>query len=94
MEVDRKEKHQDSSNEDAAANPLEATSAPVQGQQLDRNFSLLSICSVGIVTGNVWAAEGGTIVRMSVFVDAPEADVLVQATAIYNGGPPGVIYEL
>jgi choline transport protein len=45
-------------------------------QQLDRNFSLLSICSVGICTGNTWAALGGSIV-----------------VAIYNGGPPGVIYE-
>lgn len=45
-------------------------------QELQRNFSLLSTCSVGIVTGNTWAALGGTI-----------------AIAIYNGGPPGVIYE-
>lgn len=45
-------------------------------QQLDRNFSLLSVCSVGICTGNTWAALGGSIV-----------------IAIYNGGPPGVIYE-
>lgn len=29
--------------------------------QLDRNFSLLSICSVGIVTGDTWAALGGSI---------------------------------
>jgi hypothetical protein len=45
-------------------------------QELDRNFSLFSICSVGIVTGNTWAALGGSIV-----------------VAIYNGGPPGVLYE-
>ena len=45
-------------------------------QELERNFSLLSICSVGIVTGNTWAALGGSIV-----------------VAIYNGGPPGVLYE-
>jgi choline transport protein len=31
-------------------------------QELDRQFSLLSICSVGIVTGNDWAALGGSIV--------------------------------
>ena len=29
---------------------------------LDRNFSLLSISAVGIVTGNTWAALGGSIV--------------------------------
>jgi choline transport protein len=45
-------------------------------QELDRNFSLLSICSVGITVGNTWAALGGSIV-----------------VALYNGGPPGVIYE-
>ncbi|KAH8678868.1 amino acid/polyamine transporter I [Tricladium varicosporioides] len=45
-------------------------------QELERNFSLFSICSVGIVTGNTWAALGGSI-----------------AVAIYNGGPPGVLYE-
>lgn len=31
-------------------------------QELDRNFSLLSITAVGIVTGNTWAALGGSIV--------------------------------
>jgi choline transport protein len=45
-------------------------------QELERNFSLLSVCSVGMVTGNTWAALGGSIV-----------------VAIYNGGPPGVLYE-
>lgn len=46
-------------------------------QELDRNFNFISICSVGIVTGNTWAALGGSI-----------------TVALYNGGPPGVIYEL
>jgi len=26
-------------------------------QELERNFSLFSICSVGIVTGNTWAGR-------------------------------------
>jgi choline transport protein len=30
-------------------------------QELERNFSLFSICSAGIVTGNTWAALGGSI---------------------------------
>ncbi|KFY25224.1 hypothetical protein V491_01862 [Pseudogymnoascus sp. VKM F-3775] len=46
-------------------------------QELQRHFSLLSLCSVAITTGNTWVAIGGGIV-----------------IAIYNGGPPGVIYEL
>ncbi len=45
-------------------------------QELDRNFNLLSICSLGIATGNTWIALGGSI-----------------TVAIYNGGPPGVLYE-
>jgi amino acid transporter len=31
-------------------------------QELERNFGLLSICATGIMTGNVWAALGGSIV--------------------------------
>ncbi|KAF2493840.1 amino acid transporter [Lophium mytilinum] len=54
----------------------EVVNASGHAQELDRNFSLLSICAVGICTGNTWAALGGSIV-----------------IAIYNGGPPGVIYE-
>jgi choline transport protein len=46
-------------------------------QELDRNFNFLSACSVGICTGNTWAALGGSIV-----------------VSMYNGGPPGVLYEL
>ena len=34
-------------------------------EQLDRNFSLLSISAVGIVTGNTWAALGGSIVSLA-----------------------------
>lgn len=46
-------------------------------QELQRNFSLLSICAVAITTGNTWIAQGGSV-----------------TTALSNGGPPGVIYEL
>ncbi|ORY12433.1 amino acid/polyamine transporter I [Clohesyomyces aquaticus] len=54
----------------------EVLNASGHKQELDRQFSLLSICAVGICTGNAWAALGGSIVL-----------------ALYNGGPPGVIYE-
>lgn len=46
-------------------------------QELERNFSLLSICAVAVTTGNTWIAQGGSV-----------------TTALSNGGPPGVIYEL
>lgn len=39
-------------------------------QELDRNFSLLSISAVGIVNGNTWAALGGSIVGLSLHVRA------------------------
>ena len=45
-------------------------------QELDRNFNLLSICSLGVTSGNTWIALGGSL-----------------TVAIYNGGPPGVLYE-
>ncbi|KAK0120696.1 hypothetical protein ONS96_010899 [Cadophora gregata f. sp. sojae] len=73
-----------SSDSEKTANMAEKQKAPQlmeinetgHVQELERNFSLFSICSVGIVTGNTWAALGGSIV-----------------IAIYNGGPPGVLYE-
>ena len=45
-------------------------------QELDRNFSLLSLCGFAISSGNAWIAVGGSV-----------------TVAIYNGGPPGVLYE-
>ncbi|KAL5120446.1 hypothetical protein ACEQ8H_001736 [Pleosporales sp. CAS-2024a] len=53
----------------------EVLNASGHKQELERQFGLLSISSIGITTGNVWAALGGSIV-----------------IALYNGGPPGVIY--
>lgn len=44
-------------------------------QELDRNFSLLSISAVGIVNGNTWAALGGSIVGLSLDVRAYDRDV-------------------
>lgn len=31
-------------------------------QELDRNFGLWSICSIGILADNAWAAGGGSLV--------------------------------
>ena len=44
----------------------EVLNASGHKQELERQFSLLSICSIGITTGNVWAALGGSIVRFAV----------------------------
>jgi choline transport protein len=40
----------------------EVLNASGHKQELERQFSLLSVCSIGITTGNVWAALGGSIV--------------------------------
>ncbi|KAF4122245.1 Amino acid permease [Geosmithia morbida] len=45
-------------------------------QELERNFGLVSLAGLGLTTGNVWPAIGGSIL-----------------VAIFNGGPPGVLYE-
>ena len=42
----------------------EVLNASGHKQELERQFSLLSICSIGITTGNVWAALGGSIVSL------------------------------
>lgn len=45
----------------------EVLNASGHKQELERQFSLLSICSIGITTGNVWAALGGSIVSAIAF---------------------------
>ena len=45
----------------------EVLNASGHKQELERQFSLLSICSIGITTGNVWAALGGSIVSAITF---------------------------
>ncbi|KAI9756600.1 MAG: hypothetical protein M4579_003778 [Chaenotheca gracillima] len=72
----KERREEDIAAEGSVNEPLKDVNASGHVQQLDRNFNLISICAVGIVTGNTWAALGGSI-----------------AVAIYNGGPPGVIYE-
>lgn len=53
----------------------EVLNASGHKQELERQFSLLSICSVGITTGNVWAALGGSIVS-STRLGCPETSYL------------------
>jgi hypothetical protein len=52
---------------DEAVGEGEVLNASGHKQELERNFSLLSICAIGITTGNVWAALGGSIVRSILF---------------------------
>lgn len=59
--------------------PVEKTSEVTleHPQELERRFSLLSICGIAISTGESWVALGGSL-----------------TVAIYNLGPPGVLYGL
>ena len=68
----------ESSTGSSQTTPEEGTIINASGhaQELQRNFSLLSLAGVGLVVGNVWPAIGGSIL-----------------VAIFNGGPPGVLYE-
>lgn len=65
------------SSDDEAGVHGTVLNASGHAQEVDRNFNLLSLAAMGIVTGNMWAALGGSIL-----------------VAIYNGGAPGVIFEL
>ena len=68
----------DLEEKDLGITTLEEVSINPSGhrQELDRNFSLLSLCGFAISSGNDWIAVGGSV-----------------TVAIYNGGPPGVLYE-
>lgn len=57
------EKTTSSTIEEQSATPV-VINASGHVQELDRNFSLLSLCAVGIITGNAWTAAGGTIVSI------------------------------
>jgi choline transport protein len=94
---------------DEAVGEGETLNASGHKQELERNFSLLSICAIGITTGNVWAALGGSIVcslSTSLLPLQPHLTSMPRARntavantyneqviALYNGGPAGVIYE-
>lgn len=53
----------------------EVLNASGHKQELEANFGLVSLCSIGITVGNVWAALGGSIVRrhalQSLFLPCP-----------------------
>lgn len=40
----------------------ELVNASGHRQELQRNFSLLSICAIAVTTGNTWIAQGGSVV--------------------------------
>lgn len=39
----------------------ELVNASGHRQEVERNFSLLSICAIAVTTGNTWIAQGGSV---------------------------------
>ncbi|KAL9116013.1 MAG: hypothetical protein Q9227_000381 [Pyrenula ochraceoflavens] len=52
-------------------------------QELDRQFSLLSLAGVGLINGNVWPALGGSIL-VSIYNGGPPGNLCVQLYAIHH----------
>lgn len=48
---------------DEALRPEVGINVSGHKQELQRNFGLLSLCGLGLTSGNVWMALGGSIVR-------------------------------
>ena len=67
MEFDEKQPQLGTINHESMADEGQEGGHSIQ--KLDRNFSLLSICSVGIVVGSSWPALGGSIVRLYVQIN-------------------------
>jgi hypothetical protein len=40
----------------------ELVNASGHRQEVDRNFSLISLCAIAVTTGNTWIAQGGSVV--------------------------------
>jgi hypothetical protein len=72
-------------------------------QELDRNFGFWSICAISIVADDAWAAGGGSLVRSLLHARAfwrckgshhTNFSLSGKVVAFYDGGAPGVLYEL
>lgn len=59
-EYDEKTKATESTASEAPQGEMINASGHVQ--ELERNFSLLSICAIAVTTGNTWIAQGGSVV--------------------------------
>lgn len=40
----------------------EQVNASGHRQEVERNFSLISLCAIAVTTGNTWIAQGGSVV--------------------------------
>jgi amino acid permease len=51
----------DSASTEEQRSSMELVNASGHRQELQRNYSLLSICALAITTGNTWIAQGGSV---------------------------------
>ena len=56
--------------DESAGDTAEILNVGGHKQELDRNFSLLSVTALGVVNGNAWAAFAGSMVGLSSSVKA------------------------
>src|ERR1700722_11975882 len=77
-------------------------------QELDRNFGFWTICAISVVADNAWAAGGGSLVRSLLHTAMAPAfggrggkgsyhanfSLSWKIVAFYDGGAPGILYEL
>lgn len=61
-EISKKTMTTESAAEEQEQSQGELVNASGHRQELERNFSLLSICAVAVTTGNTWIAQGGSVV--------------------------------
>lgn len=62
MSTENDEKTKAAESTAAEGHQGELINASGHVQELERNFSLLSICAVAVTTGNTWIAQGGSVV--------------------------------
>jgi hypothetical protein len=63
-------------------------------QSMDRQFGIWSAVALGVMCGCAWPLFGGTIVSASLRSSKRALTMPFQVISLYNGGPPGVLYEL
>lgn len=66
-------------------------------QELERNFSLLSICGVAITTGVSWTSVGGSVVNISIAGkwdhDLTLIRLLLSTMAVHRESSSNCMYE-
>jgi choline transport protein len=71
----------------------EEVNASGHPDQLQRQYSIWSICGLALTIDNAWVVLGGSIVVAIGMSEIHPLLVTVSYYATANGGPPGILYE-